>query len=120
MNAECPIVPETLWGKIKCFLMVIWNALDIDFGKYTYKGDSLWFDDDQEWFSESFLSSSSLDEEWMSSSISDDILTDPVYSHIPGNIFYDDHWMDHSLSLPDYICDPSYSYMPVNIFNDDY
>lgn len=60
----------------------------------------------------------------------DDLLTNPVYSHLPGNIFhaseankigtgFDPEIGDDLDSGPDYITDPIYSYMPCNIYYSD-
>lgn len=55
----------------------------------------------------------------------DDLLTNPIYSHLPASIF---HSLNESNSIgaidmeidsdsgPDYITDPIYSYMPCNIY----
>lgn len=57
-----------------------------------------------DWFADSFSSSSFLDNDSTNSHNEDDIYTDPFYCHLPGNIYYhmchnwlsifglDDHW----------------------------
>jgi hypothetical protein len=52
----------------------------------------------------------------------DDLLTNPIYSHLPGNIHHsilNDDSLSGIDSSPDYIHDPIYSYMPQNIYYRD-
>jgi hypothetical protein len=57
-----------------------------------------------------------------------DLLTNPIYSHLPANIFYsrDEDIASTDIeseividTVPDYITDPIYSYMPGNIYYSD-
>lgn len=50
----------------------------------------------------------------------DDLYTNPMYSHIPGNIYY--HWQDDLFSNStneDHCTNPAYSFLACNIYHQD-